>query len=151
MIRRPPRSTQAFTLFPYTTLFRSRHHLQAVPAAGGGTGRARGRARASADTPGAGDGKVLVVKDEAPVRNVARQVLERHGYTVLEASSAEAALDIATRYSGTIHLLLTDVVMPGLNGRELASRLADLRPDARVIFMSGYTDDAVTRDRKSVV
>src|SRR6266566_598797 len=65
--------------------------------------------------------------------------------TVLEAPSAEAALDIATRYSGTIHLLLTDVVMPGLNGRELASRLVDLRPDARVIFMSGYTDDAVTR------
>jgi two-component system cell cycle sensor histidine kinase/response regulator CckA len=88
---------------------------------------------------------VLVVEDEAPVRSVARQVLERHGYTVLEAPSAEAALDIATRYSGTIHLLLTDVVMPGLNGRELASRLANLRPDARVIFMSGYTDDAVTR------
>jgi PAS domain S-box-containing protein len=88
---------------------------------------------------------VLVVEDEAPVRSVARQVLERHGYTVLEAPSAEAALDLATRYSGTIHLLLTDVVMPGLNGRELASRLATLRPDARVIFMSGYTDDAVTR------
>jgi len=88
---------------------------------------------------------VLVVEDEAPVRSVARQVLERHGYTVLEAPSAEAALDIATRYSGTIHLLLTDVVMPGLNGRELASRLATMRPDARVIFMSGYTDDAVTR------
>src|SRR5437773_1937293 len=81
---------------------------------------------------------VLVVEDETPVRSVARQVLERHGYTVLEAPSAEAALDVATRYSGTIDLLLTDVVMPGLNGRELASRLADLRPDARVIFMSGY-------------
>jgi PAS domain S-box-containing protein len=88
---------------------------------------------------------VLVVEDEAPVRSVARQVLERHGYTVLEAPSAEAALDIVTRYSGTIHLLLTDVVMPGLNGRELANRLAGLRPDAKVIFMSGYTDDAVTR------
>jgi PAS domain S-box-containing protein len=88
---------------------------------------------------------VLVVEDEAPVRSVARQVLERHGYTVLEAPSAEAALDIATRYSGIIHLLLTDVVMPGLNGRELASRLANLRPEARVIFMSGYTGDDVTR------
>ncbi len=94
--------------------------------------------------PARGTETVLVVEDEAPVRSVARQVLERHGYTVLEAPTAEAALDIATRYSGTIHLLLTDVVMPGLNGRELASRLADLRPDARVIFMSGYTDDAVT-------
>src|SRR6266704_1823348 len=95
--------------------------------------------------PARGTETVLVVEDEAPVRNVARQVLERHGYTVLEAPSAEAALDMATRYSGTIHLLLTDVVMPGLNGRELANRLAALRPDARVIFMSGYTDDAVTR------
>ena len=101
---------------------------------------AQGPARAAHGTE-----TVLVVEDEAPVRSVARQVLERHGYTVLEAPSAEAALDLATRYSGTIHLLLTDVVMPGLNGRELASRLADLRPDARVIFMSGYTDDAVTR------
>jgi len=95
--------------------------------------------------PPRGTETVLVVEDEAPVRSVARQVLERHGYTVLEAPSAEAALDLAARYSGAIHLLLTDVVMPGLNGRELASRLADLRPDARVIFMSGYTDEAVTR------
>jgi PAS domain S-box-containing protein len=88
---------------------------------------------------------VLLAEDEAPVRAVARQVLERHGYTVLEAPSAEAALDIAARYSGAIHLLLTDVIMPGLSGRELANRLADVRPEARVIFMSGYTDDAVTR------
>src|SRR5436190_359444 len=95
--------------------------------------------------PPRGTETVLVVEDEAPVRSVARQVLERHGYTVLEAPSAEAALDLAARYSGAIHLLLTDVVMPGLNGRQLASRLADLRPDARVIFMSGYTDEAVTR------
>ena len=95
--------------------------------------------------PARGTETVLVVEDEAPVRSIARQVLERHGYTVLEAPSAEAALDLVTRYSGTIHLLLTDVVMPGLNGRELATKLASLRPDARVIFMSGYTDDAVTR------
>lgn len=88
---------------------------------------------------------VLLAEDEPPVRAIARQVLERHGYTVLEAPSAESALDIATRYSGTIHLLLTDVIMPGMNGRELATRLAGIRPEARVIFMSGYTDDAVTR------
>ncbi|HYK82683.1 MAG TPA: PAS domain S-box protein [Gemmatimonadales bacterium] len=88
---------------------------------------------------------VLLAEDEAPVRAVARQVLERHGYQVLEAASAEAALDIANRYSGPIHLLLTDVIMPGLNGRELALRLATLRPEARVIYMSGYTDDAITR------
>src|SRR6266702_530342 len=88
---------------------------------------------------------VLLAEDEAPVRAVARQVLERHGYTVLEAPSAEAALDVAERYSGTIHLLLTDVIMPGLSGRDLAVRLATLRPEARVIYMSGYTDDAITR------
>jgi len=102
-----------------------------------------------AQTPAAraphGTETVLLAEDEPPVRAIARQVLERHGYTVLEAPSAESALDIATRYSGTIHLLLTDVIMPGMNGRELATRLAHLRPDARVIFMSGYTDDAVVR------
>jgi len=104
-------------------------------------------AKAAAARPRAARGSetVLLAEDEAPVRAVARQVLERHGYTVLEAPSAEAALDIAVRYSGAIHLLLTDVIMPGLSGRELATRLADLRPEARVIFMSGYTDDAVTR------
>jgi PAS domain S-box-containing protein len=88
---------------------------------------------------------VLLAEDEAPVRAVARQTLERHGYRVLEAPSAEAALDVADRYSGPIHLLLTDVIMPGLSGRDLAVRLATLRPDVRVIYMSGYTDDAITR------
>jgi two-component system, cell cycle sensor histidine kinase and response regulator CckA len=76
---------------------------------------------------------------------VARQVLERHGYTVLEASSGEVALDVAARYSGAIHLLLTDVVMPGMSGHDLAIQLAAVRPEVRVIYMSGYTDDAITR------
>ena len=88
---------------------------------------------------------VLVAEDEPPVRAIARQVLERQGYTVLEAATAERALDIAAQYSGAIHLLLTDVIMPGMNGQELATRLAHVRPETRVIFMSGYTDDAVMR------
>jgi CheY-like chemotaxis protein len=88
---------------------------------------------------------VLLAEDEAAVRAVARQALERHGYTVLEASSGEAALDLAKRYSGRIHLLLTDVVMPGMSGRALALRLAGLRPGMRAIYMSGYTDEAITR------
>jgi two-component system cell cycle sensor histidine kinase/response regulator CckA len=88
---------------------------------------------------------VLLAEDEAPVRAVARQTLERYGYRVLEAASAEAALDVADRYSGPIHLLLTDVIMPGLSGRDLAVRLMTRRPDVRVIYMSGYTDDAITR------
>jgi len=88
---------------------------------------------------------VLLAEDEAPVRAVARHVLERHGYNVLEAPSAEAALDLARRYSGDIHVLLTDVVMPGLSGPDLARQLVALRPAVRVIYMSGYTDDAITR------
>ena len=77
------------------------------------------------------------------MRAVARQILARHGYTVLEAPSGEAALDLAARYSGTIHLLLTDVVMSGLSGPELARRLLPVRPEARVLFMSGYTGEAI--------
>ncbi|PYO27335.1 MAG: hybrid sensor histidine kinase/response regulator [Gemmatimonadetes bacterium] len=92
-----------------------------------------------------GSETVLVAEDEAPVRAVARHALERYGYRVLEAASAEAALDVAQRYSGPIHVLLTDVIMPGLSGRDLATRLAALRPETRVIYMSGYTDDAITR------
>jgi DNA-binding response OmpR family regulator len=88
---------------------------------------------------------VLVAEDEAAVRGVARQALSRHGYTVLEAPSAEAALDVASRHSGKIDLLLTDVVMPGMSGRDLARRLADARPGLRVIYMSGYTEDTITR------
>ena len=88
---------------------------------------------------------VLVAEDEAAVRAVARQALTRHGYTVLEAPSAEVALDVAARQSGAIHLLLTDVVMPGMSGRDLARRLSDMRPDLRVIYMSGYTEDTITR------
>jgi PAS domain S-box-containing protein len=88
---------------------------------------------------------VLLAEDEAAVRAVARQSLERHGYTVLEAPNGEAALDLAQRYSGRIHILLTDVVMPGMSGRALALRLAATRPTMRTIYMSGYTDDAITR------
>jgi len=95
--------------------------------------------------PADGTETVLVAEDEAAVRAVARQALSRHGYNVLEAQSAEAALDVAARHSGTIHLLLTDVVMPGMSGRDLARRLADLRPTIRTIYMSGYTEDAITR------
>jgi CheY-like chemotaxis protein len=88
---------------------------------------------------------VLLVEDAEPVRAVARQVLERQGYTVLEAPHGDAALAIATAHDGPIHLLLTDVVMPGLSGRQVADQLKQLRPDTRVLYASGYTDDAVVR------
>jgi len=92
-----------------------------------------------------GSETVLIAEDEAAVRAVARQALERQGYAVLEASSAQAALDLVQRHSGPLHLLLTDVVMPGMSGRTLAVRLLELRPELRVIYMSGYTDEAITR------
>jgi CheY-like chemotaxis protein len=88
---------------------------------------------------------VLLVEDAEAVRAVARQVLERQGYTVLEAPQGNAALAIAAAHAGPIHLLLTDVVMPGLSGRQVADDLKRLRPDTRVLYTSGYTDDAVVR------
>src|SRR5213080_4432780 len=95
----------------------------------------------------AGDGSetVLLVEDEAMVRTLARKALEAHGYRVLEAGAAPAALELSERHVGPINLLLTDVVMPGMSGRELAHRLLQGRGTLRVLFMSGYTDDAVLR------
>jgi len=69
--------------------------------------------------------------------------LKRVDYQVLEASDGEEALEVAAGFEGEIHLLLTDVVMPKLGGRVLSERLASLRPGMRVLFMSGYTDDAI--------
>lgn len=86
---------------------------------------------------------ILVVEDEAAVRNVTRRLLEAAGYTVLTAASGAEALAICAGHAAEIRLLLTDVVMPGMNGRELADRLGALRPGIRVLFMSGYTDDAI--------
>ena len=86
---------------------------------------------------------VLVVEDAASVRMVTRQVLERYGYAVLEAPNGETALRLAAKHHGRIHLLLTDVVMPGLSGRQLAEQLAQLRPDMKVLYASGYADQAI--------
>jgi two-component system, cell cycle sensor histidine kinase and response regulator CckA len=88
---------------------------------------------------------VLLVEDDAQVRNVAVTILRRHGYRVLEAATAKDALLISEQYGGTIHVLLTDVVMPRMSGRQLWEQLAPQRPDMKVIFMSGYTDDAILR------
>jgi CheY-like chemotaxis protein len=88
---------------------------------------------------------VLLVEDEPAVRKLARWILEKHGYTVLEAVDGESALEIARDYSEAIHLLVTDIVMPGINGRELAERLTVDRTELRVLFLTGYTDDAIVR------
>jgi PAS domain S-box-containing protein len=95
--------------------------------------------------PTRGTETVLLVEDAPSVRAVARQILERYGYTVIEAPGGPAALDIAVRHPGTIHLLLTDVVMPEMSGRQVADRLVALRPQLRVLFISGYTDDSIVR------
>ncbi len=92
-----------------------------------------------------GSETVLVAEDVTAVRDVASEMLRRHGYTVLEAADAETALRLARQHQGEIHLLLTDVVMPGASGRELADTLVKLRPNMKVLYMSGYTDDAVVR------
>jgi two-component system cell cycle sensor histidine kinase/response regulator CckA len=86
---------------------------------------------------------ILLAEDEDIVRKLARQVLEMYGYQVLEAANGDAALLICERYTEPIHLLITDVVMPEMSGRELAERWSQLCPEMRVLFMSGYTDDAI--------
>jgi CheY-like chemotaxis protein len=83
------------------------------------------------------------VEDQDEVRRLATDVLKGYGYDVLEASGGEQALDLCRSHSGTIHLVLTDVVMPGMTGRELAEKLSGLRPDTRILFMSGYTDNVI--------
>ena len=100
-------------------------------------------ARTATAEPGRGTETVLVVEDAASVRMVTRQVLERYGYAVLEAPNGDTALRLAAKHHGPIHLLLTDVVMPGLSGRQLAEQLAQLRPDMQVLYVSGYGDSAV--------
>jgi PAS domain S-box-containing protein len=95
-------------------------------------------------TPGRGE-TILLVEDAQRVRAVVREILEMSGYVVLEARHGAEALEISNRHPGAIHLLVTDVVMPQMSGRELAQRLATLRPDLKVLYMSGYTDDAIVR------
>ncbi len=86
---------------------------------------------------------VLLVEDEKGVRELARQYLEMTGYTVLEAEDGHTALEISGMHSGPIDLLLTDVVMPGISGGELAERISRFRPGIKILYMSGYTDQAV--------
>ncbi|HTV19367.1 MAG TPA: response regulator, partial [Polyangiaceae bacterium] len=86
---------------------------------------------------------ILLVEDQDEVRRVAREILTRHGYHVIAAQNAGEALLSCERHPRTIHLLLTDVVMPQMSGRELAERLAKVRPDMKVLYMSGYTDNAI--------
>lgn len=91
----------------------------------------------------AGTETVLLVEDEEMVRNMTREILQESGYQVLEAQHGHEALAVAERYDGPIHLMLSDVVMPQMSGRELAEQLSPLRREMKVLYMSGYTDDAI--------
>ena len=90
-----------------------------------------------------GSETILVVEDAEAIRSLVRKVLTAQGYTILEAANGSEALRLVERHEGALHLAVSDVVMPGMSGRELGERLASLRPGLRVLYMSGYTGDAV--------
>jgi PAS domain S-box-containing protein len=99
----------------------------------------------SENRPLTGRETVLLVEDEDMIRDLVRHLLESHGYTVIAASKGEEAVDLAERHVGSIDLLVTDVVMPGMSGRELADRLGRSRANLRVLYMSGYTYNEIGR------
>jgi CheY-like chemotaxis protein len=86
---------------------------------------------------------LLIVEDEALVLDVATRILTQHGYRVLAARSGAEALELIDGYPGVIHLLLTDVVMPGATGKDVAERVSKLRPEIRVLYMSGYPESVI--------
>jgi CheY-like chemotaxis protein len=90
-----------------------------------------------------GTATVLIVEDEPSILEIGKAMLERLGYTVISAGSPHEAIRIADKHSGIVHLLLTDVVMPEMNGRELADRLKSFYPDLKCLYMSGYTADVI--------
>ena len=94
---------------------------------------------------------MLLAEDEDDVRSMVHEALEQRGYNVLEARDGAEALMICKRHHGPIHLLVTDVMMPNLGGCELADRAHVVRPDMRVLFVSGHSRDMVVRDGKRVV
>jgi CheY-like chemotaxis protein len=101
------------------------------------------RSAAAAVRGSRGTETILVAEDEEQLRTVVRRTLEQQGYAVLVARSGAEAIDLSRKHAGTIDLLLTDLVMSGLNGRELAEQLAPLRPSMKVLYMSGYTENVL--------
>jgi PAS domain S-box-containing protein len=97
------------------------------------------------EEPPRGKGTILLAEDEKEVREIAKEFLELSGYTVIEAKDGADAVELAAKHSGAIDLLLTDMVMPGMSGREVAARLTAMRIGLRVIYMSGYTEYAALR------
>ncbi len=115
-----------------------------LPATAGLEAAAAGPARPAAKS--GGRGLILVVEDEPAVRSLTATMLRRHGYDVLVAASGADALAMASDSDEPIDLVITDVVMPGMNGQTVAKRLREGRKDLRVLFVSGYADDAIRRN-----
>jgi len=86
---------------------------------------------------------LLIVENEPAIRNLLQVALRRNGYTVLAAESGREALELVRNHADAIHLLITDVVMPDMDGPELVRQLSTIRPDTRTLFMSGYMDDTL--------
>jgi two-component system, cell cycle sensor histidine kinase and response regulator CckA len=109
-------------------------------------GRADDNSSPAPDAARGGSETVLLVEDEDSVRQLVRDTLEAKGYSVLEAKSGEDGLETAARHRGTIQLVITDVVMPGMGGRELVKKLAETNPATKVLYLSGYTEDTIVSD-----
>ena len=86
---------------------------------------------------------VLIVEDDDALRNITKRILQKYGYAILEAEDGENALNLSETIERPIHLLLTDLVMPVMSGTDLAEKLQSIRPETRVIYMSGYTDNSI--------
>ena len=114
-----------------------------LPAVTGAAKQGAAHHPAGRDDSVRGHETILVVEDEDSVRGFLQHFLAANGYKVLIANQGQEAMELAAAYDEEIHLLLTDVVMPGMGGRELAERLSNLRPNLKVLFVSGYTDDAI--------
>ena len=151
--KEPGRGTGLGLATVYGIVRQSGGHVWVYSEVGRGTSfkvylpRVDGVPAAEGPSPGAelrgGTETILLVEDEESVRRLGIRVLARAGYTVLAAAEGAEALRMAEAHPGPIHLLVTDVVMPGMSGREVAERIAVLRPQAGVLFTSGYTDDAI--------
>ena len=99
--------------------------------------------RLASEKVAGGSETILIAEDEPDLRDLTRIFLQDYGYTVIAAASAEEAVEMAESLADPIHLLLTDVIMPGMSGRQLAERILNKRPDAKIVYMTGYTDDMV--------
>jgi CheY-like chemotaxis protein len=129
------RATQARIFEPFFT----------TKEAGKGTGLGLETSAPATGRPRGGIETILVAEDDDEVRALAREILESYGYTVLEAARPADAFLIAERYAAAINLLLTDVIMPQMSGRQLADRLATLRPEMRVLYVSGYPGETIVQ------